>query len=113
MVEGYLENLLLNHFKILRRPRGNMGFFYTHANYQFHKAAVLNGKDFVMQYTKIQIGGLMVLLIDQQLKEFASSNESALRSIVECVVYCRKHARYIIQRMLTLLIQQIVIILYP
>ena len=27
MVEGYLENLLLNHFKILRRPRGNMFFF--------------------------------------------------------------------------------------
>ena len=51
MVEGYLENLLLNHFKVLRRPRGNMVFFLdTHANYQFHKAAVLNGKDFVMLY---------------------------------------------------------------
>ena len=65
----------------------------THANYQFHKDAVLNGKDFVMQYENPdrKIDGI----IDQQLKEFASSNELAFRSIVECVV---KHAKYIVQR---------------
>ena len=45
----------------------------------------------VCQVTKRQVTEWRIdSIIDQQLKEFASLNELALRSIVECVVYCGK-----------------------
>ena len=85
---GFLGKLVTTPFQNFKKAKWKHGVLDAHANYQFHKDAVLNGNDFVMQYENPdrRIDGI----IDQQLKEFASFNELALRSIVECLVFCGK-----------------------
>ena len=75
-------------FQNFKKAKGNDGILDTHANYQFHKDAVLHGKEFVLQYDdpERRIDGI----IDKQLQESASFNKLALRSIVECVLFCGK-----------------------
>ena len=46
---GLLGKLVNKPFQIFKKAKGKHGVLDTHANYQFHKDAVLNGKDFVMQ----------------------------------------------------------------
>ena len=57
---------------------------------QFHKDAVLYGKEFILQYDDPDTCRRIDGFIDKQLQESASFNKLALRSIVECVMFCGK-----------------------
>ncbi|KAL5467046.1 hypothetical protein EMCRGX_G031213 [Ephydatia muelleri] len=85
---GFLGKLVTMSFQNFKKAKGKDGILDTHANYQFHKDAVLHGKEFVLQYDDPdrRIDGI----IDKQLQESASFNKLALRSIVECVIFCGK-----------------------
>ena len=85
---GFLGKLVTMPFQNFKKAKGKDGILDTHANYQFHKDAVLHGKEFVLQYDDPdrRIDGI----IDKQLQESASFNKLALRSIVECVIFCGK-----------------------
>ena len=47
---GLLGKFVTKPFQIFKKAKGKHGVLDTHANYQFYKDAVLNTKDFVMQY---------------------------------------------------------------
>ena len=57
---------------------------------QFHKDAVLYGKEYILQYDDPDTCRRIDGFIDKQLQESASFNKLALRSIVECVIFCGK-----------------------
>ena len=51
---------------------------------------VLCGKEFILQYDDPDTCRRIDGFIDKQLQEPASFNKLALRSIVECVIFCGK-----------------------
>ena len=99
-------------FQNFKKAKGKDGILETHANYQFHKDTVLHGKEFVLQYDDPDRRNDGI--IDKKLQESASFNKLALRSIVECVIFCGKQV-YPLEgtgMMLPLVTQRIAVILF-
>ena len=83
---GQLGKLVLTPFKDFKNAKGKNGVLDKHEKCQYHIDAVLTGKAFLLQCDKPSIRIDSVL--DSMSQELAASNKLALKSIVECILYC-------------------------
>ena len=83
---GQLGKLVLTPFKDFKNAKGKKGVLDKHEKCQYHIDAVLTGKAFLLQCDKPNIR--IDSILDSRSQELAASNKLALKSIVECILYC-------------------------
>ena len=85
---GNFGTLITKPFQDFKQAKGKDGVLVVHESYQYHKEAVLMGKSFLSQYNDptLRIDNIL----DCQSQELADSNKLALKSIVDCIIYCGK-----------------------
>ena len=85
---GVLGKLVVTPFQDFKNAKGREGVLDKHESYQYHKDAVLMGKAFLEQCRNPALRIDNVL--DMQSQELMKSNRLALKSIVECIIFCGK-----------------------
>ena len=83
-----LGKLVVTPFQDFKNAKGREGVLDKHESYQYHKDAVLMGKAFLEQCRNPALRIDNVL--DMQSQELMKSNRLALKSIVECFIFCGK-----------------------
>ena len=80
-----LGTLVVTPFQDFKNAKGREGVLDKHESYQYHKDAVLMGKAFLEQCRNPALR-----VLDMQSQELMKSNRLALKSIVECIIFCGK-----------------------
>lgn len=85
---GNFGKLITKPFQDFKRAKGKDGVLVIHDSYQYHKEAVLMRKSFLSQYNDpaLRIDNIL----DCQSHEVTDSNRLALKSIIDCIIYCGK-----------------------
>lgn len=83
---GTLGKLVQKPFKDFKNAKGKMGVLDKHEKHQYHVDTILTGKEFLLQYEKPNLR--LDSIFDACSEQLAASNKLALKSIVECILYC-------------------------